>query len=92
MKVSFFASLRQVVGQNTVEIPPVEGSTVLQLIQEVVRLYPDLERELLDEHGNLYEHVHIVINGRDIRHLEGGMDWVVSPEDRVSMFPAIGGG
>lgn len=92
MKVSFFASLRQVVGQKTEEIPLVEGATVLQLVLEVVRLYPELEREILNEHGNLYEHVHIVINGRDIHHLEGGMDRVISPEDKVSIFPAIGGG
>ena len=92
MKVSFFASLRQVVGQKTEEIPLVEGATVLQLVQEVVRLYPELEWEILNEHGNLYEHVHIVINGRDIRHLEGGINRVITPKDKVSMFPAIEGG
>ena len=51
-----------------------------------------MRQELLDENGDLYGHVHVVINGRDIRYLEGGMERVISPDDRVSIFPAIGGG
>jgi molybdopterin synthase sulfur carrier subunit len=92
MKVNFFAGLRQIVGQKTVEIPISEGATASQLVAEIVRCYPALERELLDEHGNLYGHVHVVINGRDIRHLEGGMERVITYADKVSLFPAIGGG
>lgn len=92
MEVNFFAGLRQIVGQKTVEIPIPEGGTARQLVDVVVQNYPALARELLDEHGNLYGHVHVVINGRDIRYLDGGMDRVISPKDRVSIFPAIGGG
>jgi molybdopterin synthase sulfur carrier subunit len=92
MEVNFFAGLRQILGQKTVEISIPEAATARQLVDAVVQTYPALERELLDEHGNLYGHVHVVINGRDIRYLEGSMDRVISAEDRVSMFPAIGGG
>jgi molybdopterin synthase sulfur carrier subunit len=92
MEVNFFAGLRQIVGQKTVEISLPQGSNARQLVDEVVRIYPALERELIDEHGNLHGHVHVVINGRDIRFLEGSMDKVISAEDRVSLFPAIGGG
>jgi len=92
MKINFFAGLRQIVGQKTVEISLPEGGTATQLVDEVVRIYPALERELLDEHGNLHGHVHVVINGRDIHYLEGSMERVISAEDKVSLFPAIGGG
>ena len=92
MEVNFFAGLRQIVGQKIVEIPIPAGATARQLVDVVVQTYPALERELLDQHGNLYGHVHVVINGRDIRYLEGSMDRVISAEDRVSIFPAIGGG
>jgi len=92
MEVNFFAGLRQIVGQKTVDIPVSEGATARQLVKEVVRCYPLMEQELLDEHGDLYGHVHVVINGRDIRYLEAGMERVISPDDRVSIFPAIGGG
>ena len=92
MGVNFFAGLRQIVGQKTVEIPVSEGATARQLVKEVVHCYPPMEQELIDEHGDLYGHVHVVINGRDIRYLDGGMERVISTDDRVSIFPAIGGG
>jgi len=92
MEVNFFAGLRQIVGQKTVEIPLSEGATARQLVKEVVRCYPPMEQELIDEYGDLYGHVHVVINGRDIRYLDGGMERVISFDDRVSIFPAIGGG
>ena len=92
MEVNFFAGLREIVGQKIVEIPVPEGATARQLVKEVVRCYPQMERELLDEYGDLYGHVHVVINGRDIRYLDGGMERVISSDDRVSIFPAIGGG
>ena len=92
MEVNFFAGLRQIVGQKTVDISVPEGSTARQLVDEIVRIYPALERELIDGQGNLYGHVHVVINGRDIRFLEGSMEREIFAEDRVSIFPAIGGG
>jgi molybdopterin synthase sulfur carrier subunit len=92
MEVNFFAGLRQIVGQKTVDISIPEGSTARQLVDEIVRIYPALERELFDDQGNLYGHVHVVINGRDIRYLEGSLEKVISAQDRVSLFPAIGGG
>ena len=92
MEVNFFAGLRQIVGQKTVDISVPEGSTARQLVDEIVRIYPALERELIDGQGNLYGHVHVVINGRDIRFLEGAMEREIFAEDRVSIFPAIGGG
>jgi molybdopterin synthase sulfur carrier subunit len=92
MRVSFFAGLRQIVGQKTVDILIPEGATVSQLIREIVRTYPALEQELMDEQQNLYQHVHIVINGRAIQFLDAGMDRVISSTDNISIIPAIGGG
>ena len=92
MQVNFFATLRQIVGQKSVEIAIGEGSTVRQLVDEIIRSYPGLERELIDEHGELYAHVHVIINGRDFNFLEQGIETEITSEDRVSVFPAIGGG
>lgn len=92
MQVNFFATLRQIVGQKTVDIPVNEGVTVRQLVNEIVHRYPGLEREMLDEHGDLYEHVHVIINGRDFNFLDQGIDTKITSEDQVSVFPAIGGG
>lgn len=92
MKVNFFATLRQIVGQKTVEMDLPENITVQEFVEMVVTQYPPMRKELLDEHGNLYRHVHVFVNGRDAPFLERGMDTVIQPDDQLNIFPAVGGG
>ena len=92
MKVNFYATLRRVVGAKTVEFTLPDGSSLQQLLDEMLQAYPDLRPELLDANGNLYRHVHIFVNGRDASFLEQGMDTPISSEDVLGVFPAVGGG
>ncbi|MCJ7658384.1 MAG: MoaD/ThiS family protein [Anaerolineales bacterium] len=92
MKVHFYATLRQIVGKKTIEIPVEKQGTLQQLVDEVITRYPALSHEMVDEQGDLYGYVHVFVNGRDSRFLEDGLRTVVDPEDTVSMFPAVGGG
>ena len=62
------------------------------MVEEIVHRYLALERELWDEMRNLYQKVHILIDGRDFQFLEGELGCVISPEDSISIFSAIGGG
>jgi molybdopterin synthase sulfur carrier subunit len=92
MKVNFYSTLREIVGQKTVEIDLPENTTVRQLVEEIIRQYPLLERELVDERGNLYQHVHVFVNGRDVPFLVDRIDTQLSMADKISIFPAVGGG
>lgn len=92
MIVNFYASLRQVVGAKSVDFSLNEGATVCQLVEEIIRSFPDLKQELLNEQGELYRHVHIIVNGMDASFLENGMDSILSLDDNIGVFPAIGGG
>lgn len=92
MKVSFYATLRQVIGSKTVEFDLPEGITVQQLLDEMIRFYPALKHELLNEAGELYQHVHIFVNSRDAAFLERGMESILSEDDTIGVFPAVGGG
>ena len=92
MQVDFYATLRQIVGAKSIEIPLNNEPTVKLLIQEIIKRYPALQEKLLDDDGQIQGHVHININGRNATFLEQGMDTVLSMHDRVSIFPAIGGG
>ena len=92
MKVSFYATLRDVVGQKTVDIGIPENATVRQLVDTVVERYPLLRDKLLNQDNNLWGHVHVFINGRDAPFLEDEMQTVIKPDDSISIFPAVGGG
>jgi len=92
MKVNFYATLRQIVGGKTVEFDLPAGATVQDLINEMIRCVPALQRELLNEHGEMYSHVHLFVNGRDATFLENGLATRLDPEDVIGIFPAVGGG
>jgi molybdopterin synthase sulfur carrier subunit len=92
MNVNFYATLRQVVGAKSVDFDLAAGSTIAQLLEEMIGTYPPLRQELLDEQGKLYQHVHIFVNGRDVSFLEQGMETPLTHGDTIGVFPAIGGG
>jgi molybdopterin synthase sulfur carrier subunit len=92
MKVTFFATLRQIVGGRSAEFSLPENATVRQLLDEMIRVYPALRQELLNEQGELYPHVHYFINGRDAPYLNEGLDTPLKQDDIITVFPAVGGG
>ena len=92
MQVSFYATLRQIVGQKTVEFDLHDQATVRQLVDAILKRYPLMRKELLDGSGQLYGHVHVFVNGRDAPFLEEGLETVLELDDRISVFPAVGGG
>jgi len=92
MKVNFYATLRPIVGQKTVEMDVSVGITAMQLIDRVVNEYPAMRRELLDDDGNFHHHMKMFINGREVVYVEDQFDYVMQSEDRVDIFPPVGGG
>ncbi len=92
MIVNYYATLRQVVGVRQVEFSLPQGGTLRQLIEEMVKRYPGLNREMLDRNGNLQSHIHIYVNGRDSTLLDGSLDTILATDDTISIFPPVGGG
>ena len=92
MNVNFYATLRQIAGGKTIEIPLPDGGTVQQLLDAVVERFPEMREELLDPAGGLYPHVHLFVNGRDAPHLEQAMETPLGDADKIDLFPAVAGG
>lgn len=92
MKVNFFATLRQVTGQKTVEFDLPANVTAQQVLDAVVERYPAMTGMLADEDGKLLGHCHMFINGRGVNYLLDQMDTVIKEGDVVNFFPAVGGG
>lgn len=92
MKVNFYATLRPIVGQKTVELSLPAGTTAIQLVLMFVKDYPAMRRELLDENEQFLPHMKFFINGREAVYLPDKMDTIIQAEDKVDIFPPVGGG
>ena len=92
MHIHFYATLRQIVGGKTIEVPGAAGQTVQALLDTLLTKYPALRSQLYDADGALYPHVHIFVNGRDARYLEQGLETLIAAEDTINIFPPVGGG
>jgi sulfur-carrier protein len=92
MKVYFYATLRDITGQKTVDIDIPDYSTVRQLVDAIVARFPPLRDKLLQQNGDLWGHVHVFVNGRDAPFLNDQLETVIKPTDTISIFPAVGGG
>jgi len=92
MKVNFFATLRDIAGGKTVEFDVDHGITAKELLDAVIEKFPLMEKELLNDTGEMYGHVHFFINGRDVQFTDDKFQTKIMQDDTVNVFPAVGGG
>jgi MoaD family protein len=70
---------------------PVEGTTVAELLNNVVRRYPNLQKHLFNSNGDLHRHFNVFVNGQHIRDLDG-MNTTLSADDKVILMASAAGG
>ncbi len=70
---------------------PVSGSTVSELLKNVLARYPNLKTHLFDAKGNLRRHFNVFVNGTHIRELNG-MDTQLKEDDKVILMASGAGG
>lgn len=92
MKINFFATLRDIAGGKTVELDLEHGVTAQEILDAIIVKFPRMEKELLNENGEMYGHVHFFINGRDVQFTDDKFQTKIKQEDTVNVFPAVGGG
>ena len=51
-----------------------------------------MRKELLDENDNFLSHMKFFINGREAVYLPDKFDTIIQPNDKVDIFPPVGGG
>jgi molybdopterin synthase sulfur carrier subunit len=91
MQVRVFGTLRLFAGAKAIEVETEPEETVRSLLGKVTTQCPTIGEKLLDEEGDLRNSVHVIVNGRSIRYLDG-LDTPIEGSDRVALFPAVGGG
>jgi sulfur-carrier protein len=90
MLVRVFANLRQICGGVGVEVNP-EGQRVIDVLERMVEMFPDLKDEIFTPEKKLLPFVHVFINGRNIIHLDD-LDTIVKETDQFALFPPVAGG
>lgn len=91
LELRFFATFRAIVGQKFLEREFPDGSTVGDVLAILEGDYPDMEDQLLDEHGEIREQLSILKNGRGVVHMEGAAT-PMADGDTLSVFPPVAGG
>jgi molybdopterin converting factor small subunit len=89
---------------TTVRIPPtlrtatggakeieIAGSTVREVIADLLAAHPSLTAQLLDAEGELNRFINVFLNDTDVRYLDA-LETKVDARDRVVLLPAMAGG
>jgi molybdopterin synthase sulfur carrier subunit len=92
VKISFYATIRAMVGAKTLEIDLPEGSSIQQLLDRLIERCPPLAEKLLDPDGKLSRSVQVFVDGRSALHLPEGLETKLRDDQSVDIFPAVGGG
>jgi len=64
-----------------------EGSTVAEVLKALEQRHPDVKGWILDEHGQIREHINVFVNKE-----YGREDTAVVDSDCMHVLPAISGG
>jgi molybdopterin synthase sulfur carrier subunit len=78
-------------GQAVVALAAPPGATVADVLDTLARQHPALARRIRDERGAIRQHVHLFVDGEDVR----GTDLAsmpVRPGAEIFVIPAVSGG
>jgi molybdopterin synthase sulfur carrier subunit len=91
VKVKVFGTLRSVIGQKQIKVSLDQKNTVGAVLEQLKTRYPELKEKLGGEGEIPPTGVNILVNGRSIEFLNG-LNTSLEEDDRVALFPPLGGG
>lgn len=91
IRVKFYASLRELIGEEEVSVDYDGMEDVGDILKKVVSKEKDIrDRSFLDD-STIKDNVIILKNGRNIEYLDG-IDAIVEDDDSIALFPIVAGG
>jgi len=89
--VRFYAHLGDLVGRKEkFEVELDDGAVISHVLDELV-LDQKIREHIFDDNKQLNSDITLMINGREIKFIEG-IDSVVKSDDEISIFPMVAGG
>ncbi|WP_336036311.1 ubiquitin-like small modifier protein 1 [Halobacterium yunchengense] len=91
MEWKLFADLAEVGGDRRVEVDVDPGETVGDALDALLDGRPALADRVLDDDGDVREHINVLRNGENVRRLDG-MGTELDEGDELAIFPPVSGG
>lgn len=94
ISVKGFLTLRDIIGQRSVEIAEGDTLTLMALLKQLSHdLGADFRNMVFDtDTGEISDHIAILVNGRHYSHIPDKLDTQLQDGDQVAIFPPIAGG
>ena len=90
MPIVRFPALMKFYVDNQSEFP-VSGTTIAEVLSNVIARYPTLKPHMFESNGNLRRHFNIFVNSEHIRELNG-LDTALKEDDKVILMVSAAGG
>lgn len=94
VKIKLFANLREETGTSELQL---SGEKVIDVLLSLTEKYPELKNLIFEKQKGenkapvMCGSINVLINGNNIRHLEG-LDTLLSEADELAILPPVSGG
>jgi molybdopterin synthase sulfur carrier subunit len=87
-----FANLAEAAGTRRVTVDAEPGDTFRDAFDQLLAAHPELEAEVLDDEGEIRDHIRVLRNDHDPFVTDDGYDTVLEDGDKLALFPPVSGG
>ena len=91
MKWKLFADLAEAAGTKEADVAVESGATVEDALGALLDVHPGLRERVLDDDGDLRDHVNLLRNGTNVFN-EDGLTTQLEGGDELALFPPVSGG
>jgi molybdopterin synthase sulfur carrier subunit len=92
MEWRLFANLAEAAGTKRAAVDATAGDTLGDAFEQLLDAHPELEALVLDEDGDLEQHIRLLRNDVDPFDADDGFETVLDAGDELALFPPVSGG